>query len=110
MSHLQFVSDNSATNPVKRLCQLLEVRGLSFYAWQAGAPARAQRAAAHAEPEAGICKVHAADHTVGAPRTTAELNDGAKQASGSTTSGWRGCCAARDRRLRQATQGPHGRA
>ncbi|REE03677.1 transposase InsO family protein [Citricoccus muralis] len=79
MSRFQFVADNSATYPVKRLCELLEVRRSSFYAWQAGAPARAQRAAADAELEARIRKVHAADNTVGAPRITAELNDGAKE-------------------------------
>ncbi|WP_115931751.1 IS3 family transposase [Citricoccus muralis] len=79
VSRFQFVADNSATYPVKRLCELLEVRRSSFYAWQAGAPARAQRAAADAELEARIRKVHAADNTVGAPRITAELNDGAKE-------------------------------
>lgn len=79
MSRFQFVADHSATYPVKRLCELLEVRRSSFYAWQAGAPARAQRAAADAELETRIRKVHAADNTVGAPRITAELNDGAKE-------------------------------
>ncbi len=80
MSRFQFVADHSATYPLKRLCELLEVRRSSFYAWQAGAPARAQRAAADAELEARIRKVHAADNTVGAPRITAELNDGVPEA------------------------------
>jgi len=79
VSRFQFVADHCATYPVKRLCQLLEVRRSSFYAWRAGAPARAQRAASDAELEARIRKVHAADNTVGAPRITAELNDGAKE-------------------------------
>ncbi|WP_454085467.1 IS3 family transposase [Georgenia sp. Marseille-Q6866] len=80
VSRFQFVADHSATYPLKRLCELLEVRRSSFYAWQAGAPARAQRAAADAELEARIRKVHAADNTVGAPRITAELNDGVPEA------------------------------
>ena len=60
MSRFQFVADNSATYPVKRLCELLEVRRSSFYAWQAGAPARTERAAADAELETRIRKVHTA--------------------------------------------------
>lgn len=77
MSRFQFVADNSATFEVKRLCELVEVTRSSFYAWKAGAPARAERAAADAELEARIRELHAADNTVGAPRVTAELNDGA---------------------------------
>ena len=87
MSRFQFVADNSTTSSrpgsgrpgwtVKRLCELLEIERSSFYAWLAGAPARARRAAADAELVARIRKVHEADNTVGAPRITAELNDGA---------------------------------
>ena len=81
MSRFQFVADNSATyahrGGVKRLCELLEVERSSYYAWKAGAPARAERAAADAELEARIRKIHEADNTVGAPRVTAELNDSA---------------------------------
>lgn len=77
MSRFQFVADNSATFEVKRLCELVEVTRSSFYAWQAGKAARAERAAADAELEARIRTVHEADTTVGAPRMTAELNDGA---------------------------------
>ena len=40
-------------------------------------PARAARAAADAELAARIRVVHEQDNTVGAPRMTAELNDGA---------------------------------
>ena len=78
MSRFQFVADNAATYPVKRLCQLVEVERSSYYAWKAGAPARAARAAADAVLAARIRVVHKADNTVGAPRVTAELNDGAK--------------------------------
>jgi transposase InsO family protein len=77
VSRFQFVADNCATFEVKRLCELVEIERSSYYAWKAGAPAREQRAAADAELEARIRTVHEADNTVGAPRITAELNDGA---------------------------------
>lgn len=80
MSRFQFVADNSATFEVKRLCELVEVTRSSFYAWQASAPAREQRAAADAELVERIRKVHEQDNTCGAPRITAELNDGAPEA------------------------------
>jgi transposase InsO family protein len=76
VSRFQFVADNSTTYPVKRLCELVEVTRSSFYAWKAGAPARATRAAADVELAERIRAVHADDNTVGAPRMTAELNDG----------------------------------
>lgn len=77
MSRFQFVADNSTTFEVKRLCELVEVERSSYYAWKAGAPARAERAAGDARLVERIRLVHAADNTVGAPRVTAELNDGA---------------------------------
>jgi len=76
VSRFQFVADNSTTFEVKRLCELVEVTRSSFYAWKAGAAGRAERAAADAELEARIREVHEVDNTVGAPRVTAELNDG----------------------------------
>ena len=76
MSRFQFVADNSATYPVKRLCQLVEIERSSYYAWKAGKPAREKRAAADAELADRIRDVHQADNTMGAPRVTAELNDG----------------------------------
>ncbi|PJI95191.1 transposase InsO family protein [Luteimicrobium subarcticum] len=76
MSRFQFVADHSATFEVKRLCQLLEIKRSSYYAWRAAAPARAVRAAADAALASRIRVVHGADNTVGAPRMTAELNDG----------------------------------
>lgn len=79
MSRFQFVADNSTTYPVKRLCQLVEIQRTSYYAWRAGGPGRARRAAADAGLAARIRVIHAADNTVGAPRITAELNDGAAQ-------------------------------
>jgi transposase InsO family protein len=81
VSRFQFVADNSdhfaARGGVKRLCELVEVERSSYYAWKAGAPARAARAAADAELAERIRAVHEEDKTCGAPRITAELNDGA---------------------------------
>ena len=77
MSRFQFVTDNSATFEVKRLCELVEIERSSYYAWVKGAPARQGRAAADAELVQKIKAVHAQDRTCGAPRITAELNDGA---------------------------------
>ena len=77
MSRFQFVADHCTTFEVKRLCELVEVERSSFYAWQAAAPARQARAAADAELAMRIRAVHEEDKTCGAPRITAELNDGA---------------------------------
>jgi len=77
VSRFQFVADHAATYSVKRLCKLVEIERSSYYAWKASAPARAQRAGADAILQARIRTIHAADNTVGVPRVTAELNDGA---------------------------------
>ena len=77
MSRFQFVADNSATFEVKRLCELVEVERSSYYAWKAGAPARAARAAADTALAQRIRTIHDTDNTLGAPRVTAELNDDA---------------------------------
>lgn len=76
MSRFQFVADNSATFEVKRLCELVDIERSSYYAWKAGAPGRAERAARDATLADRIRKVHDEDTTYGAPRITAELNDG----------------------------------
>jgi transposase InsO family protein len=76
VSRFQFVADNSATFEVKRLCELVEVERSSFYAWLKASSARQKRARADAELAARIRAVHAEDSTQGAPRITAELNDG----------------------------------
>lgn len=78
MTRFQFVDDHQATFEVKRMCEVLEVGRSSFYAWQAAAPARAKRAAADAELAGRIKAVQAEDRSYGAPRVTAELNDGAQ--------------------------------
>lgn len=76
MTRFQFVADHSSTYQVKRLCELVQIERSSYYAWKAGALARAQRAEADAELAGRIRKVHDQDNTIGAPRATAELNDG----------------------------------
>ncbi|WP_166139951.1 IS3 family transposase [Nocardioides ochotonae] len=77
VSRFQFVADNSATYPVKRLCELVEIERSSYYAWLKAAPAREERARADVELATRIRAVHAKDSTQGAPRITAELNDSA---------------------------------
>ena len=77
MSRFQFVADHSDTYPVKWLCAVVEIARSSFYAWLAGADGRAARAAADQVLAAQIRTVHDEDNTYGAPRITAELNDGA---------------------------------
>ncbi|MFF1823839.1 IS3 family transposase [Kribbella sp. NPDC058245] len=77
VSRFQFVADQSTTYPVKRLCELVEIERSSYYAWVKAAPARQARAAADAALADRIRKVHTGDNTCGAPRITAELNDGA---------------------------------
>jgi len=76
VSRFQFVADNSATFEVKRLCEAVEVERSSYYAWKSGAPARAARTAADTALAQRIRAIHDADNTLGAPRVTADLNDG----------------------------------
>jgi transposase InsO family protein len=77
VSRFQFVADHRDTFEVKRLCEVIEVNRSSFYAWDNAAPRRAERAAADEELADRIRVVHEADKAYGAPRVTAELNDGA---------------------------------
>jgi transposase InsO family protein len=77
VSRFQFVADHCTTYPVKRLCELVQIERSSYYAWKAAAAARAARAEADAALTERIRSVHAEDNTQGAPRITAELNDGA---------------------------------
>ena len=78
MSRFQFVADHRDTIKVKQLCETIEINRASFYAWQNAAPGRAERAAADAALAERIEVFHQADKTYGAPRITADLNDGAK--------------------------------
>jgi transposase InsO family protein len=76
VSRFQFVADHSTTYPVKRLCELVEIERSSYYAWVKAAPARQARDAADTRLAMRIRKIHTRDNTCGAPRITAELNDG----------------------------------
>ncbi|PFG32379.1 transposase InsO family protein [Sanguibacter antarcticus] len=62
---------------MKRLCQVIEVSRSSFYTWFKSAPARHGRAENDADLAARIKVAHAKDKACGAPRITADLNDGA---------------------------------
>ena len=77
MSRFQFVADHRDTFEVKWLCEAVEIARSSFYAWVDAADTRAAKQAADEELEARIRVVHREDPTCGAPRITAELNDGA---------------------------------
>jgi transposase InsO family protein len=77
VTRFQFVADHRDAFEVKRLCQTVGVSRSSFYAWEAATPVRAARSAADAELAERIRAVHATDRAYGAPRVTAELNDGA---------------------------------
>lgn len=76
MTRFQFVADHRDTFEVKRLCTLVEVERSSYYAWEQARDGREARAAADAALAAKIRAMHEADNTLGAPRVTAELNDG----------------------------------
>jgi transposase InsO family protein len=75
VTRFQFVADHRDAFEVKRLCEVIEVNRSSFYAWDAAAPARAERAEADEQLAMRIRVVHRDDKAYGAPRITAELND-----------------------------------
>jgi hypothetical protein len=77
VSRFQFVADHRDTFELKQLCETIEINRSSFYAWDKAAPGRAERAAADAALAERIEVFHRADRTYGAPRITADLNDGA---------------------------------
>jgi transposase InsO family protein len=70
------VKELEAAFEVKRLCVLVEIEHSSYYAWVKAMPAREARQAADAELAEKIRAIHTDDNTIGAPRATAELNDG----------------------------------
>lgn len=76
VNRFRFVADHSDTYQVKRLCELVEIERSSYYAWKSAEPARAARAEADAQLAERIRVIHTEDNTYGAPRVTAELNDG----------------------------------
>jgi transposase InsO family protein len=77
VSRFQFVADHRDAFEVKQLCTTIEISRSSYYAWEQAAGERAARAAADAALAEQIRVVHKQDKTYGAPRVTAELNDGA---------------------------------
>ena len=76
MSRFQFVADHRHAFEVKWLCAVMQVARSSFYAWLAGAEGRAARQAADAVLAERLRAVYDEDNAYGAPRITAELNDG----------------------------------
>ena len=80
MNRFQFVEDHKDAYGVKRLCEVIEIARSSFYAWLAAAPGRAARAAEDAALAARIRVLQdpaqGGDRAYGAPRITADLNDG----------------------------------
>lgn len=72
----RFARAAAGVGEVKRLCTIVEVSRSSYYAWRDGAAARAERAAADEALAVRIRAVHEQDKAYGAPRITAELNDG----------------------------------
>ncbi len=80
MNRFQFVEDHKDAYGVKRLCEVIEIARPSFYAWLAAAPGRAARAADDARLAARIRVLQdpaqGGDRAYGAPRITADLNDG----------------------------------
>jgi transposase InsO family protein len=76
VSRFQFVADHRDTFEVKWLCTVMEIARSSFYAWWAAADGRDARTAADEALAERIRVVHDEDNTYGAPRITAELNDG----------------------------------
>jgi transposase InsO family protein len=79
VSRFQFVDDHRDTFEVKRLCEVLDLQRSSYYAWREAAPGRARRAAADQVLAEAIRALNEADVTLGAPRITAELNDGVSE-------------------------------
>jgi len=79
VTRFQFVADHRNAFEVKRMCQVVGVSRSSFYAWEDAAEGRAARATADQELAGRIRAVHAenrGNRAYGAPRVTAELNDG----------------------------------
>jgi hypothetical protein len=75
VSCFRFISAHRAAYGVKRRCRLLEVSRSGFYAWLAGADARAARAAADLALTTQIRQVHHDSRgTYGVPRVTVELH------------------------------------
>ncbi|AUM18153.1 IS3 family transposase [Rhodococcus pyridinivorans] len=81
VNRFQFVEDHKDAWGVKRLCEVIEIARSSFYAWLAAAPGRAARQAEDAALAERIRVLQdpalGGDRASGAPRITADLNEGA---------------------------------
>src|SRR6185437_11404893 len=80
VSRYQFVADHRGAVGAKWLFAVVQVGRSTFYVWFAAADTRAAKTAADEALTARIRAVHDGDSTYGAPRITAELNDGAPEA------------------------------
>ncbi len=107
MSRFQFVADHRHAFEGKRLCEIVQVARSSFYAWQHAAPTRAARAAADAQLADRIRAVHDQDRTQGAPRITAEFNDGAAPGQQVNRTRVPGHARPRHRGVAATPPGPH---
>ena len=80
VNRFQFVADHQHAFEVKRLCEAVEIARTLFYTWVEAASTRAARAAADAELAERIRTLQdpkkGGDRAYGAPRVSAELNDG----------------------------------
>lgn len=81
MNRFQFVEDHKDAYGVKRLCEVIEIARSSFYAWLAAASGRQARETADAVLAERIKPLQdptqGGDRAYGAPRITADLNEGA---------------------------------
>lgn len=107
MTRFQFVADHRDAFEVKRLCQLVEIERSSYYAWEQAQTGREARAASDAALAATIRAIHAEDNTIGAPRVTAELNDGAEPGQRVNHKRVAGDARARHRRVPETPAGDH---
>jgi len=80
VNRFQFVEDHKGAYGVKRLCEVIEIARSSFYAWLSAAPGRAARQSADAALAGRIRALQdpqqGGDRALGAPRITADLNEG----------------------------------
>ena len=79
MSRFQFVADHQHTFEVKRLCEIVEVSRSSFYAWVKAGPRpglSVPRRTRRWPRGSGRSRTSPGHRAYGAPRMTAELNDG----------------------------------
>lgn len=88
-----FIEAEKTTHPVALLCRLLKVARSSFYAWMAGAQARAARRAAGPPTTSWPTRSPSFTSPPGAPTgCRASMPNCAGWTGGSTASEWSGSC------------------